>query len=97
MARGPLCLRLPEDLHAAVHHMAAEQGVSSSEWIRDLIFRVVYDQPLGMEEGYLHGRAIGVKAVMIALRSLAVPETAEEAMRLLQTSTSPGRTPFEPG
>jgi hypothetical protein len=97
MARGPMCLRLPDDLHHAVHQMADQQGITSSEWVRDLVFRAVYGEPLGISEGYLQGRAVGYKIVHLALGGLRTPDTVEEAMSLLQASTSPGRTPHDGG
>jgi hypothetical protein len=93
--RGPLCLRLPDDMHAAVHQLAEQQGVSTSEWIRDLIFRTVYGEPLGISEGYFAGRAIGFKVMHRLLGMIRVPQTVEEAMSFLQSLTSPGRTPHD--
>lgn len=91
--RGPLCLRLSEDLHAAAHQMAEQEGVSSSEWIRNLIYRATYNEPCGIDEGYLRGRALGYQMVQRALRFLDIPPNADEAMQIMQSETSPGRTP----
>lgn len=92
-ARGPLCLRLSDDLHAAVYQMAEQQGVSSSELLRDLISRAVYGEPFGIDEGYLRGRALGYTMVQRALQYLDIPASAEEAIQLIQNNPSPGRTP----
>ena len=90
---GPLCLRLPEDLRAAVHQMAEQNGVSPSELVRDLIFRFVYGEPPGIAEGYMQGRAIGYQVAQQALASVQMPDNVEDAIRILQASHSPGRTP----
>jgi|SRR5882672_6919503 len=95
--RGPLCLRLPEDLQAAVYQLAEENGVSPSEFVRDLIFRVVYGEPLGINEGYMQGRALGFRVLQLALSRLEMPSTAEDAVQFLQDSPSPGRTPHDQG
>ena len=82
-----------------MHQLSAAQGASPSEWIRDVIFRAVYGEPLGIAEGYLHGRAIGYRLVRVLiqrmLNDVQAPETVEEGMSLLQSFNSPGRTPHE--
>ena len=91
---GPLCLRLPADLHAAVVQMAEASQITTSEWVRDMLFRIVYGTPPGIDEGYMHGRALGMRIVHHALKTAAdhLPTTAEEAQAMLQLG-SPGRTP----
>lgn len=95
MARGPLCVRLPEDLELAVHQSAEQSGVSPSEFIRDLIFRSVYGEPLGIAEGYMQGRAVGYKIVQLVLGGIQLPDNVEDAIAMLQTARSPGRTPHD--
>jgi hypothetical protein len=83
---NPMCLRLPDDLQAAVAQMAAEAGVTTSEWIRDLLFRTVYGEPLGVNDGYLHGRSIGYRVAVMAYRDTlgAMPETVEAGLALIE-------------
>jgi len=82
----PLCVRLPDDLLAAVHQHAEQSGVTTSEWIRDLIFRVVYGEPLGMDEGYVQGRNVGYRILLMACREAwqHAPATIEDAIKLIQ-------------
>jgi len=92
----PLCLRLSDDLHMAVIQLAQDQGMNVSEWMRDLLFRVVYGEPPGVNEGYIQGRQIGIAAAFTVIREAieALPATAEEAMPLTQLG-SPGRRAHE--
>lgn len=90
---SPLCFRLPVDLHQAVEHAAANANMSISEWVRDMLYRVVYADPPGVQEGYLAGRALGLRLMNEQFRqaALALPESVEEAMTLALNG-SPGRT-----
>lgn len=94
----PLCLRLPDDLHLAVVQLAANAGMNTSEWMRDVLFRVVYGEPPGVDEGYTQGRQIAVAATFAVVREAisqalaSLPATAEEAIPLGQVG-SPGRRP----
>jgi len=96
----PLCVRLPDDLHLAVIQLAQDNGMSPSEWMRDMLFRLIYGAPPGIEEGYLQGRNIGIAAAMktihLAVKNAidAMPGTVEEAMPLTQLG-SPGRRRHE--
>ncbi len=86
MASGPLCVRLPPDLHAAVDSAATEAGVSTAEWIRDILFRVVYSAPPGVEEGYMQGRRVGLQIARLAIHEAwnQMPDNIEDAMAKLQ-------------
>jgi hypothetical protein len=83
---NPMCLRLPDDLQAAVAQMATEAGVTTSEWIRDLLFRTVYGEPLGVNEGYLHGRSVGYRVAMLACAEAwkHMPATIEDGLKAMQ-------------
>ena len=100
MARGPLCVRLPPDIHAAVESLAETAGITASEWVRDQLFRVVYGEPPGIDQGYIAGRNLGYRAMSLIFRDaikIAVeqmPTDVESAQHLLQLG-SPGRTPHE--
>lgn len=97
MARtGPLCFRLPPDLHAAVEDAAAAAGITTSEWIRDMLHRLVYGVPPGIEEGYIQGRQLGMRVLQLTVAEAwkAMPITVDDAMAMLQAG-SPGRTPHD--
>ena len=82
----------------AVEQLAANAGVGVSEWLRDMLYRTVYGEPPGVEEGYLQGRQIATSAAFALIRAAIsqaldqLPATAEEAIPLTQLG-SPGRTP----
>jgi hypothetical protein len=84
----PICLRMPQDLHAAIEQLSAQAGLSTSEWIRDVLYRAIYGEPPGENQGYVNGRQIGYQILMLAFRdaSRSVPESAEEAMKVLRTT-----------
>lgn len=92
----PLCIRLSTDLHIAVTQLAQNQGMSISEWVRDMLYRIVYNNAPGVEEGYIQGRQIGVAATFSVIRRAIeqavqeLPTTAEDAIPLTQLG-SPGR------
>jgi len=94
---SPLCIRLPPDLQAAVDHAAAAQGVTVSEWVRDMLHRLVYGEPPGIDAGYIQGRQLGFRMVSIALRDAwaASPATIEEAMAAIQMGSPGPRKPDE--
>ena len=93
---SPLCLRLSDDLHAAVIEMAEQQGVTTSEWMRDMLHRVVYNEPPGVEAGYMQGRQLGFRMLHLAFAETwkNLPTNVEDAMAMLQAG-SPGRTPHD--
>jgi hypothetical protein len=86
----PLCLRLPDDLHLAVVQLARDANMNTSEWMRDVLFRVVYGEPPGVDEGYAQGRQIATAAALALIRDAvlqavaSLPATAEEAIPLTQ-------------
>lgn len=84
--QGPICVRLPPDLLAAVTEMADSSGITLSEWLRDMVARLVYGQPLGIDEGYLQGRALGFRVMHLAFQQAwaQAPKTIAEAMPMLQ-------------
>jgi hypothetical protein len=87
MARQDIiCARLPPDLHAAVAEMASSAGITTSEWVRDMITRIVYGQPPGIDEGYRQGRALGFRMMHLAFRQAweNAPDTIEAAMPIIQ-------------
>ena len=90
---SPVCVRLPLDLHHAVEHAAANANMSVSEWVRDMLYRVVYADPPGIQEGYLAGRSLGLRLMNEQFRqcALALPDSVEEAMTYALNG-SPGRT-----
>lgn len=91
MAR-PLCFRLPADLHAAVEDLASQAGVSTSEWVRDVLFRIVYGEPPGIDQGYFTGRQLGFRMMQLAFKDAwdMTPTTPEEAMARLSVG-GPGK------
>jgi hypothetical protein len=88
---NPLCFRLPPDLHAAVTHAADAAGITTSEWVRDMLHRLVYGEPPGIDAGYIQGRQLGFRMVSLALRDAwnASPATIEGAMAAIQAGQPP--------
>jgi hypothetical protein len=93
MARGPLCFRLSEDLHVAVEDLAQRAGITTSEWVRDVLYRIVYGEPPGIDQGYITGRQLGFRMMQLAFKDAwdITPTTVEDAMERLQLG-SPGRS-----
>jgi hypothetical protein len=89
---GPLCFRLPADLHAAVEDLAQQAGISTSEWVRDVLFRIVYGEPPGIDQGYMTGRQLGFRMMQLAFKDAwdMTPMTAEEATERLGVG-NPGK------
>lgn len=87
-----ISLRLPEDLRIAVETAAQTEGVTTSEWIRAMLFKLVYDEPLGASEGYIEGRRIGYGAMLTSLRDAAskVPKSIDEATKLVRRGNPKG-------
>jgi len=83
---APLCFRLPPDLYAAVTEMAEAEGVTTSEWVRDMLQRIVYGQPPGIDEGYMQGRSLGFRMMHVAFRDAwaQMPTDVHEAMQRIQ-------------
>ena len=70
MAAGhPFCIRLTPDLLAAVQQLAQNEQVSPSEWARNLIYRTVYGEPLGIDEGYHHGKQAAFTATLAVVQA----------------------------
>jgi hypothetical protein len=90
MKVSPLCLRLPPDLRAAIASAAEASGLTLSEWVRDMLHRIIYNEPPGIEAGYMQGRALGftlTRSVLLeALGEAAqtVPTSLEEGMARIQ-------------
>ena len=91
---GPRCFRLPPDLDAAIDQAAEAAGITPSEWIRDMLHRIVYGEPPGIEEGYIQGRQLGFRVMQLGLAELwkTLPGNVDDAMGMIQAG-SPGRTP----
>jgi hypothetical protein len=87
--KGPLSVRLPPDLQAAVDDMAASAGLTTSEWIRAILHQTVYGEPLTVEAGYFQGRQIGYRMLQRAFVEIYrnTPEGVEEAMRIIQADS----------
>jgi hypothetical protein len=86
MARpAPLAFRLPPDLHAAIEDMAANAGVTVSEWVRDMLHRIVYGEPPGIDAGYIQGRSLGFRVVHLAFRDAweRMPTNIEDALAMI--------------
>lgn len=83
---APLCFRLPPDLHAAVASMAENAGISTSEWVRITLHQIVYGQPPGIDDGYIQGRQLGFRVMMLYFNEAwkNKPNTVDEAMAMLQ-------------
>ena len=90
MANGPICLRLPADLHHAVDEAAAATNMNVSEWLRALIFQTIYGEPIGASEGYVAGRKLGMRItqMMLARAYTNLPDSPEEALKMIQETMS---------
>ena len=64
LKKGPICFRLPDDLHMAINQMAEAQGVTTSELVRDVLFRLVYNDAPGVDEGFIAGRTLGLSVAL---------------------------------
>jgi hypothetical protein len=87
MAAHPtMCFKVPIDLQTAIVAMAERDGVSVSEWLRDKVHRIVYGEPLGMEQGYLEGRQLGFRMLQLLFQQTwdQAPATLEDALQLMQ-------------
>jgi hypothetical protein len=91
---GPLSLRISDDVRAGAHQAAEAAGLSLSEWCREVIYRAVYGEPMGADQGYVLGRAIAYKVAMRMFGQVEMPGSVEDGVRFLQSlEGSPGRTP----
>jgi hypothetical protein len=72
--------------------MADNAGITTSEWVRDMLQRIVYGQPPGIDEGYMQGRALGFRVMHLAFRNAwdASPTNVDDALAMV-TAGSPGR------
>lgn len=91
----PLCIRLPDDIHTAIVAAAKEIGVTSSEYVRDILYRAVYHEPLGIEQGYIEGRQIGFRTLQLVFGDCYehMPPTVQEAVALVQENARRRRKP----
>jgi hypothetical protein len=83
-----LSLRLPFDLHAAVTQLAETAGVTTSEWLREVIYQAVYNEPQSANEGFMQGRALGMQLArhVLSMAYEHLPNSMEEAMTILSRS-----------
>jgi hypothetical protein len=86
VAHPTLCFKVPADLHTAIVEMAERSGVTASEWLRDQMHRIVYGEPLGMEQGYIEGRQLGFRTLQLVFKDAwdDMPETIEDAVAKMQ-------------
>jgi hypothetical protein len=88
--QDPICLRLPPDMRVAVTQLAEQQGLNISEWIRELIYRAIYGEAPGVDQGYMQGRALGFQVALQGLQTALfeaeerLPPSAEAALPFLQ-------------
>jgi hypothetical protein len=66
--------------------MATQAGLTTSEWVRDVLHRIVYGEPLGIDAGYIQGRSLGFRVVHLAFRDAweRMPTSIEDALELLK-------------
>jgi hypothetical protein len=62
--KGPICFRLPDDLHMAINQMAEAQGLTTSELVRDILYRLVYNDVPTVDEGFIAGRTLGLSVAL---------------------------------
>lgn len=86
MSTTTMAFKVPADLHTAIVDMAERNGVTVSEWIRDQMHRIVYGEPLGMEQGYIEGRQLGFRSMQLAFKRAwdLTPEDVESAVVEMQ-------------
>lgn len=86
MAVQPMCVRLPEDLDAAVRALAESEGISPSEVLRSAVHQRVYSQIPSVDEGYKQARGLAIQFAHEAVNLAAeqIPDSYEEAMEFLQ-------------
>lgn len=81
-----ICTRIPDGMDAAVDALVAAQGVSISEWLRNLVYQAVYQQSPTFDDGYFQGKNLGLHYALVrtqeAFRESA--QTPEEALAYLQ-------------
>ena len=84
MADVPICIRIPAEWRAQIEVICASTGVTISEFLRSAA-AFAMNHGVGIDEGYMAGRAIGLQMAHVALEqaSQALPETYEGAMALL--------------
>lgn len=84
---SPICVRLPEDLDAAIRARCEAEGLTPSELMRSLASQYVYNDTPSVDAGYMQARTLAAKmahaAVSAAIENL--PQTFEEANHLIAT------------
>lgn len=87
-----LSARVPEDLLALVDDECERDSVTPSEVLRKALMLYYYGQAQGPDVGYMQGRGIGARLIVIMMRKVLseLPLTYEEAYALLQ-SEEPSR------
>lgn len=87
MNMPPLAVRLPDDLDALVRSRAESEGLTTSELLRSIVSQWAYGTMPSVGEGYVAARNVAIQAAHVALSNAfadSMPETYEEAIRLLQ-------------
>jgi len=73
-------------METAVDSLVAAQGVTISEWLRNLVYQAVYQQSPTFDDGYFSGKNLGLHYAIVrtqeAFREGA--QTPEEALAYLQ-------------
>jgi len=90
MPNRNICTRIPDGMDAAVDALVAAQGVSISEWLRNLVYQAVYQQSPTFDDGYFQGKSLGLHYALVvaqeAFRDSA--QTPEEALAYLKAHTA---------
>lgn len=62
--KGLFCLRLTDDIHAALRQQAQAQNQSMSEIVRVILYQAIYGYAPSETDGYAQGRKIAYQTAM---------------------------------